>query len=71
MNQVVLFAVITLITFFLLHAVNKNEMINVVIALLVGFIATYFIVYHQKEEKKKEVAQDIRRRLFWFNRYRY
>jgi len=69
MYPVVLFGVITLVTFILLVSANPgNVNMHIFVSLILGFLLTFFVLYQravdQKDKKTKKELEDI----FWMFR---
>jgi hypothetical protein len=60
MYPLVILGVVSLVLFILLQAINRNDMTNAGVSLLVGVIITYFIAFLRMSDKsrKKESKDD-------------
>jgi hypothetical protein len=76
MYPLVILGVVSLVLFILLQAINRNDMTNAGVSLLVGVIITYFIAFMRmsdKARKNKDKDEDDSKNkrnadyIFWFN----
>ena len=76
MYPLVILGVVSLVLFILLQAINRNDMTNAGVSLLVGVIITYFIAFMRmsdKAQKNKNKDDDDSKNkrnadyIFWFN----
>jgi hypothetical protein len=76
MYPLVILGVVSLVLFILLQAINRNDMTNAGVSLLVGVIITYFIAFlrmsdksRKKESKDEDDSKNKRNTdyIFWFN----
>jgi hypothetical protein len=78
MYPLVILGVVSLVLFILLQAINRNDMTNAGVSLLVGVIITYFIAFIRmsdkaKENKKSNDSEDNNKNkrnadyIFWLN----
>ncbi len=76
MYPLVILGVVSLVLFILLQAINRNDMTNAGVSLLVGVIITYFIAFMRmsdKARKNKDKDDDDSKNkrnadyIFWFN----
>jgi len=74
MYPLVILGVIALVLFIFLQAINRNDMQNAGVSIIIGIILTYFIVFlrwsdKQKESSKKGSKDDKEDSefLFWLN----
>ena len=77
MYPLVILGVVSLVVFILLQAINRNDMTNAGVSLLVGVIITYFIAFlrmsdkSRKKESKDDDDDNKNKRnsdyIFWFN----
>lgn len=76
MYPLVILGVVTLVLFILLQAINRNDMTNAGVSLLVGVIITYFIAFMRMSDKamaaNKSNDEDTKNKrnadyIFWFN----
>ena len=74
MYPLVILGVIALVLFIFLQAINRNDMQNAGVSIIIGIILTYFIVFlrwsdKQKKESSKESKDDKEDSefLFWLN----
>jgi hypothetical protein len=59
MYPLVILGVVSLVLFILLQAINRNDMTNAGVSLLVGVIITYFIAFMRMSDKaKKKESKD-------------
>ena len=54
MYPLVILGVVSLVIFILLQAINRNDMVNAGVSLLVGVILTYFIAFLRMADKRQE-----------------
>ncbi len=54
MYPLVILGVVSLVLFILLQAINRNDMTNAGVSLLVGVIITYFIAFLRMSDKSKK-----------------
>ena len=77
MYPLVILGVVSLVLFILLQAINRNDMTNAGVSLLVGVIITYFIAFLRMSDKSrkkesKDDGEDTKNKqssdyIFWFN----
>jgi hypothetical protein len=74
MYPLVILGVIALVLFIFLQAINRNDMQNAGVSIIIGIILTYFIVFlrwsdKQKKESSKESKDEKEDSefLFWLN----
>ena len=77
MYPLVILGVVSLVLFILLQAINRNDMTNAGVSLLVGVIITYFIAFirmsDKSRNKKSNDDEDDKKNkrnsdyIFWFN----
>jgi arginine exporter protein ArgO len=77
MYPLVILGVVSLVLFILLQAINRNDMTNAGVSLLVGVIITYFIAFMRmsdkaKNNKNKDDEDNTKNKrnadyIFWFN----
>jgi dipeptide/tripeptide permease len=75
MYPLVILGVIALVLFIFLQAINRNDMQNAVVSIIIGIILTYFIVFlrwsdKNKKESSKKGSKDDKEDsdfLFWLN----
>ena len=78
MYPLVILGVVSLVIFILLQAINRNDMVNAGVSLLVGVILTYFIAFlrmadrrqQDKRDKNRDRDDDKRKSnnfIFWFD----
>jgi hypothetical protein len=58
MYPLVILGVVALVIFILLQAINRNDMTNAGVSLLVGVIITYFIAFLRMSDKSKKNKKD-------------
>jgi uncharacterized membrane-anchored protein YhcB (DUF1043 family) len=54
MYPLVILGVVALVLFIILQAINRNDMMNAGVSLLVGVIITYFITFLRMSDKSKK-----------------
>ena len=83
MYPLVILGVVSLVVFILLQAINRNDMFNAGVSLLVGVILTYFIAFLRMADRRQQEKRDKKNRdrddegsskrptsmdyIFWFN----
>ena len=76
MYPLVILGVVSLVLFILLQAINRNDMTNAGVSLLVGVIITYFIAFMRMSDKASKKSNDDEDNtknkrnadyIFWFN----
>ena len=76
MYPLVILGVVALILFIFLQAINRNDMVNAGVSILIGIILTYFIVFLRWSDKKQQEKNDRKGSrddkeeddfLFWLN----
>jgi len=76
MYPLVILGVVALVIFIFLQAINRNDMVNAGVSILIGIIITYFIVFlrwsdkKQQEKNERKGSRDDKEDddfLFWLN----
>jgi hypothetical protein len=77
MYPLVILGVVALVIFIFLQAINRNDMVNAGVSILIGIIITYFIVFLRWSDKKQQEKNDRKGSrndkeedddfLFWLN----
>ena len=76
MYPLVILGVVALVLFIFLQAINRNDVVNAGVSILIGVILTYFIVFLRWADKKKQEKNDRKGSrddkedddfLFWLN----
>ena len=76
MYPLVILGVVALILFIFLQTINRNDMVNAGVSILIGIILTYFIVFLRWSDKKQQEKNDRKGSrddkedddfLFWLN----
>jgi dipeptide/tripeptide permease len=76
MYPLVILGVVALVIFIFLQAINRNDMVNAGVSILIGIILTYFIVFlrwsdkKQQEKNERKGSRDDKEDddfLFWLN----
>ena len=76
MYPLVILGVVALVIFIFLQAINRNDMVNAGVSILIGIILTYFIVFlrwsdkKQQEKNNRKGSRDDKEDddfLFWLN----
>jgi hypothetical protein len=62
MYPLVILGVVSLVIFILLQAINRNDMFNAGVSLLVGVIITYFIAFLRMSDKRQQDKRDQKNR---------
>ena len=58
MYPLVILGVVSLVVFILLQAINRNDMFNAGVSLLVGVILTYFIAFLRMADRRQQDKRD-------------
>ena len=61
MYPLVILGVVSLVIFILLQAINRNDMVNAGVSLLVGVILTYFIAFLRMADRRQQDKRDKNR----------
>lgn len=76
MYPLVILGVVALVLFIFLQAINRNDMVNAGVSILIGIILTYFIVFLRWSDKKQQDKNERKGSkddneeadfLFWLN----